>query len=83
MNILQTLGRATGSIGKVVVTTALKGTGSFMTGFSSSFKAPEETQTSAVDTPTNYVQPAPEQSPAPEQAQPTQHVQAEFDFQSK
>lgn len=64
MNILHTLGKATGSVGKLVVSTTLKGTGSFMSGFTSSFKAPKQA------TPTNYV-PAQEQ-PVQEQPQATQ-----------
>ena len=52
MNILHTLGKATGYISKAVVTSTLKGTGTFMSGFKSSMAAKQST-------PTNYV-PAPQ-----------------------
>jgi hypothetical protein len=67
MNILHTLGKATGSVGKLVVSTTLKGTGSFMSGFTSSFKAPKQA------TPTNYV-------PAQEQPVQEQATQQELNF---
>lgn len=65
MNIIESLGKLTGTAGKVIVKATASTAGSFMKGFTNSFKTPEVI--------------TPDQTEQQPQTQP-QPVQAELDF---